>query len=100
MSLRGCEKHQDTAQFITGSGKADAKMQVPKEMNAEAAGATVALQSGQNKHLSGFMRLWGYWETMESSIWPSAQTGRGLKAQLELAPSNSSRSRMRNICPQ
>lgn len=59
--------------------------------------ATDALQSGQNKHLSEFMRLWGYWQTMESSTWPSAQTARGLKTQLELAANNSSMPRMRNV---
>lgn len=64
-SLRGCEKSQDGAQLITASANVEAKMQVPKETTA---GATVALQSGQNKHLSEFMRLWGYWKTTESSI--------------------------------
>lgn len=34
---------------------------------------------------------------MESSAWPSAQTARGLKMQLELASSNSSRPKMRNV---
>lgn len=64
-SLRGCEKSQDGAQLITASANVEAKMQVPKETTA---GATVALQSGQNKYLSEFMRLWGSWKTMESSI--------------------------------
>lgn len=41
------------------------------------------------------MRLWGYWKTLESSIWLLAQTARGLKMQLELAYSKSSRRRMR-----
>lgn len=44
-----------------------------------------------------FMRLWGYWKTMESSIWLLAQTARGLKMQLELAYSKSSRPRMRKV---
>ena len=93
-SLRGCEKSQDGAQLITASANLEAKMQVPEEMPA---GATVALQSGQNKHLSEFMRLGDYWKTMESSIWPSAQTAKGLKTQPKLASSDSSRPRMRNV---
>ena len=34
---------------------------------------------------------------MESSIWPSAQTAKGLKTQPKLASSDSSRPRMRNV---
>lgn len=69
-------------------------MQVPKETMA---GAITALWNGQNKRLSEFTRLWGYWKTMESSIWLLAQTARGLKMQLELAYSKSSRPRMRKV---
>lgn len=101
-SLRGCKKSQHGAQLITASAKVEAKKHVPKpfckpKCNATTARATVALQSGQNEHLNEFMRPWGYWKTMESNAWLSAQAARGLKMQLELASSDSSKPRMTNV---
>lgn len=93
-SLRGWKKSQDEATLVFASANVEAKMQVPKETTA---GAIVALWHGQNKHLSEFMRLWGYGKTMESSIWLLAQTARGLKMQLEFAYSKSSRPKMRKV---
>lgn len=55
MLLKGCEKSQDGDKLITASANLGAKMRAPK---ATPARATVAVQSGQNKHLSEFMKLW------------------------------------------